>query len=133
MRKQTSSTVTVLASLLMGTLFVAAIFFIYGGKAAALADWPLTEQFAVTLPDDITSAGHKILVAPAEIQWSPDNRYLAISGFDNGKLYLLNVEQKQLVYRNIYFKGGAPNIAWSADSSLIALIHVDVALFQTAD
>src|SRR5665213_959228 len=67
-----------------------------GAKMAAGPAHLLTPEFSVTPPDDTSSTGYKILVAPAEIQWSPDNRHLAIIGFDNGKLYLLNVEQKQL-------------------------------------
>jgi WD40-like Beta Propeller Repeat len=113
---------------------VVAIFCIFFEGNAAAADSPLTEQFSVTLPKDvIISTGYKFWDAPAEIRWSPDSRYLAISGFQSGKLYLLDVRQRQLVDRNIRFKGGPPNIAWSADSSLIALINVDVALFQTVD
>jgi hypothetical protein len=114
-------------------LCVSILCVIGGTKMVAGTAELLKPQFSITLPNDITSTGYKILDAPAEIQWSPDNRYLAISGFDSGKLYLLDVDQKQLIDRNIHFKGGPPNIAWSADSSLIALIHVDVALFQAAD
>jgi hypothetical protein len=134
MRKPPSTTVTALGSLSIAVL-LCAIFFVYRGgrETVSPAAWPLTTQFSITLPNDITSTGYKILDAPAGIQWSPDNRYLAISGFDSGKLYLLDVGQKQLIDRNVRFKGGPPNIAWSADSSLIALIHVDVALFQVAD
>jgi hypothetical protein len=114
-------------------LCVSILCVIGGTKMVAGTVDLLKLQFSTMLPNDITSTGHKVLDAPAEIQWSPDNRYLAISGFDSGKLYLLDVEQRQLIDRNIRFKGGPPNIAWSADSSLIALIHVDVALFQVAD
>jgi WD40 repeat protein len=67
------------------------------------------------------------------MQWSPDSRYIAVYGYNSGKTFLLDVGQKQIIDRNIYFKGGAPNIAWSTDGSLLALTHINIGLFRVAD
>ena len=94
---------------------------------------PLTLQFSIKLPDWTTPTGFKLPDAPAEMQWSPDGRYLAIFGFSSHKLFLLDVEQKQMIDRDIFFRGSAPSIAWSADGSLLALNNVNIGLFRVAD
>ena len=100
--------------------------------ASSMAE-PLTLQFSIKLPDWTTPTGFKLPDAPAAMQWSPDNRYIAVFGYSSSKLFLLDVDQKQILDRNIYFRAGAPNIAWSADASLLALNNVNVGLYRVAD
>lgn len=115
-------------------LLCAAILGVSGAMetASSMAE-PLKLQFSIKLPDWTTPTGFKLADAPAEMQWSPDNRYLAVYGYSSSKLFLLDVGQKQILDRNIYFKGSPPNIAWSADSSLLALNNIKVGLFRVAD
>jgi WD40 repeat protein len=130
-----SAKVTVLRAIWIGVLLYAAIFLFFRGNSEAVAQTtePLTPLFSIKLPDATTPTGYKVLDAPAEIQWSPDNRYLAIFGFSSSKLFLLDVDQKQLIDRNVHIKGAPPNITWSGDASLLALNNVNLALFQVSD
>jgi hypothetical protein len=96
------------------------------------ANAPLKPQFSIKLPDWFTSTGFKASTFPEEMRWSPDGRTLAVYG-STGKLFLLDVGQKQVSDSNIYFKGGAPDIAWSPDGSMVALGRINVGLFRVAD
>jgi hypothetical protein len=132
--RQRSRTAILLVSLLTGLLFYLASLVVFGGThMESSATGPLTLQFSISLPDVVTSRGFKIKDPPAQVKWSPDNNYVAIFGFTSSKLFLLDVNQQQLIDPNIHFRGAPPNIAWSADSSLLALNNVNVGLFRVAD
>lgn len=100
-----------------------------GMEMASSAAEPLKLQFSVKLPD----TEFKSSDAPGVMQWSADSRYIAVYGYSSGKTFLFDVEQKQFLDRNISLRPGTPNIAWSADGSLLALTHLNVGLFRVAD
>ena len=89
-------------------------------------------QFSLKLPDWAPSTGSKASTFPEGMKWSADGRTLAAYG-SSGKLLLFDIEQKQILDPNIYFRGGAPDIAWSPDGTLLALGKIDVGLFRVAD
>lgn len=126
---------TKLLRFLTRLLLCGVILGIPGGATMALGATELLKlRFSTKLPDGATPTGYRFHDAPAQLQWSPDNRYLAIFGFSSRKLYLLDVDRNEIIDRNILFRGaGQPNIAWSADSSLLALSDVDIGLFRVAD
>ncbi len=122
-----------LNSLSRRLLLCAAILVVCGGMKTASAAEPLTLQFSAKLPDWTSPTGFKFTDVPAEMQWSPDNRYVAVFGYSSRKVFLLDVDQKQMIDRDILFRGSVPNIAWSADSSLLALNSINIGLFRVAD
>jgi hypothetical protein len=121
-----------LSWLFVSLLLAAGIWKLYDFmESSKEAAQPLRLQFSIRLPDSISSTGFKLKNFPEAMQWSPDGRTLAILG--SGKLFLFDLEQKQIVDRDIEVKGGPQNIAWSADGSLLALGKINVRLFRVAD
>jgi hypothetical protein len=104
-----------------------------GKDTAWAANEPLTLEFSIRLPDRTVPNGFKLVTSPGEFQWSPDSRQLAIYGSGAGKVFLLDIAQKKVVDNGILFNAGSPNIAWSPDSSLIAVASLHVGLFRVAD
>src|ERR1700731_4541772 len=88
----------IVSSLLVQLFLSACTLSVFGGaEMVAGAVDPLKPQFSITLPDYSTPTGYKMPDPPASVQWSPDNRYLAVVGFNSGKVFLIDVEHRQVI------------------------------------
>jgi WD40 repeat protein len=79
-----------------------------------------------------TSEGQRILVyeksiqlkyAPQSMAWAPDNRHLAVKGFNDAKLHVIDTRDDTASDRIILDNVGNASIAWSPDGQTIAVHH----------
>jgi hypothetical protein len=70
----------------------------------------LTFEFSLTLPD-----------YPSRMAWSPDNRFLAATQFNEGQVLLVDVAHQRLSDQGVIGRLHDPIMAWSPDSRYIAL------------